>query len=125
MRKLLLPLLVVCTLIIGSVCVLADGEGNTIILRFAGVPSGTCSFIMLGLNTSNGNVYTCPAGSWVLSASGFNPASPGPIGGTSAAPGTFTNLTYTNSFKLPALSATGAVATPGTQQFLFSRSLLD
>jgi hypothetical protein len=41
------------------------GQGNAVILSFPGVPSGSCAFVMLGLNASNGDTYSCPAGSWV------------------------------------------------------------
>lgn len=50
--------------------------GNTTMLVFPGVPTGACSTLQLGLNMSNGNLYTCSAGSWTLSGSGagFFPA---------------------------------------------------
>ena len=40
--------------------------GNTVILRFAGVPAGSCAPIMLAVNNANGNLYDCQAGAWNL-----------------------------------------------------------
>lgn len=67
MRKWILGLAV---LVLTCGHALADGEGNTIMLKFAGVPSGTCSFIMMGLNSSNGDLYDCPSGAWVKTGTG-------------------------------------------------------
>jgi len=39
--------------------------GNTVTVPFAGAPSGSCSVIMYAINTSNGDFYDCPSGSWV------------------------------------------------------------
>lgn len=63
-------LLILVFLALVCVPVLAQGEGNTIILKFAGVPTGTCSFIMMGLNSANGDLYDCPAGAWVKTGTG-------------------------------------------------------
>lgn len=47
-------------------CICFAQTSNTVTRAFPGAPSGTCSFLMVGLNLSNGDFYTCPAGSWVL-----------------------------------------------------------
>ena len=42
-------------------------SGNTIMLQFAGVPSGTCVWIMLAQNATTGDMYNCTAaGTWQL-----------------------------------------------------------
>lgn len=71
MRKSLLTLVaLVLALTCTGIPSFGQGEGNTIILKFAGVPTGTCSFIMMGLNSSNGDLYDCPAGAWVKTGTG-------------------------------------------------------
>lgn len=71
MRKSILTLVaLVLVLAYTSTPTFGQGEGNTIILKFAGVPAGTCSFIMMGLNSANGDLYDCPAGSWVKTGTG-------------------------------------------------------
>ena len=43
----------------------AHGQGNVIMFRFAGAPTGSCSFIMEAINTTNGDFYVCnPNGTW-------------------------------------------------------------
>ena len=67
----LLPLLIFCA-------PLASAQiGNTSMLLFPGVPSGTCQSLQLGLNMANGNLYSCNNGTWALAG-----ASGGGIAGT-------------------------------------------
>lgn len=47
-----------------------QGESNTVTIGYPGVPTGSCSFIMYGLNKSNGDLYDCPAGIWVKTGTG-------------------------------------------------------
>jgi len=39
--------------------------GNTVAILFPGVPSGSCAYVMVGIDAANGALYDCPAGSWV------------------------------------------------------------
>lgn len=39
-------------------------QGNTVTIGFVGVPAGSCSTIMYGINTANGDFYDCLAGAW-------------------------------------------------------------
>lgn len=65
MRKLLLLL----TLLLAP---LAYGvNGNTLTIRFAGVPTGTCASYMFGVNNATSDYYGCTsAGAWILIAAG-------------------------------------------------------
>lgn len=56
-------------MVLGSVSACL-GQGNTVMLKFAGAPAGACSFIMLGLNGATGALSTCPAGVWVAVGGG-------------------------------------------------------
>lgn len=40
-------------------------QGNAVIIPFVGVPVGSCGPLMLAINTLTGDLYGCPAGSWV------------------------------------------------------------
>jgi hypothetical protein len=43
----------------------AHGQnGNTVLIRFPGVPSGDCSDVMVAVNDSNGDYYDCFLGAW-------------------------------------------------------------
>jgi hypothetical protein len=88
-------------------------QGNAVIIRFPGAPTGSCSPITFAVNNTNGDFYDCVAGVWTkvgsISGGGFNPASPGPIGGTTPAAGTFTSVTDTG------LSASLSVCTDGSK----------
>jgi hypothetical protein len=39
-------------------------NGNTVLIRFPGVPSGDCSDVMVAVNDSNGDYYDCFLGAW-------------------------------------------------------------
>lgn len=68
MKKFLLA--TVLALSLSPALLFGQGESNTITIGYAGVPTGNCSFIMYGLNKSNGDLYDCPAGSWVKTGTG-------------------------------------------------------
>lgn len=82
-----------------------DVNGNSIVSASNGniaiTPNGTGSIVLDGLNwpqadgTANYVLKTNGSGqlSWVAQTAAFDPASPGAIGGTTAAAGTFTTLT--------------------------------
>ncbi|KKM92892.1 hypothetical protein LCGC14_1213910 [marine sediment metagenome] len=70
MKKLLLTI----ALLLG-ISLPVQGRGNTVTLLFPGVPSGSCAFIMVGINSATGDVYHCNSGSWLLI---------GPFGGIAA-----------------------------------------
>ena len=59
MRKLLLAL----ALLLG-LSLPAQGQGNTVLLLFPGVPTGSCAFIMLAIDNSTGILYDCDGGAW-------------------------------------------------------------
>ena len=61
--------------------------GNTITIAFPGVPSGSCSFVMTGLNAANGDYYDCLTGAWFKINGGG--------GGVPA--GATTNVQYNNA----------------------------
>lgn len=63
--------------------ILGFGQANTVIRQFPGVPSGSCAFVMLGINSATGDLYNCQAGSWHAS-------------GTSTGTGTVTTITVGN-----------------------------
>lgn len=67
MKKFLLAIVLALSL---SPAMFGQGESNTITIGYAGVPTGNCSFIMYGLNKSNGDLYDCPAGTWVKTGTG-------------------------------------------------------
>lgn len=87
-------------------------NGNTVTLPFAGVPSGSCAFVMLGINQATGDLYNCFGGSW-------KPA------GTTSGTGTVTTITVgnlspvftssvANASTAPAVSFTLSNAAPHT-----------
>lgn len=39
-------------------------QGNAVLIPFSGVPSGTCSPIMVAVNNANADFYDCLSGSW-------------------------------------------------------------
>lgn len=50
---------------------LAYGQGgNTVTIRFAGAPTGTCSPVAYAVNNSNGDFYDCLSGAWHLVSGG-------------------------------------------------------
>jgi hypothetical protein len=51
--------------------------GNTSMLLFPGVPSGRCQTLQLGLNMSNGNLYSCNNGAWALTSGSSVPQGSG------------------------------------------------
>ena len=71
MRKLLLAIALLLGLTIP-----AQGQGNTVLLLFPGVPTGSCAFIMLAIDNSTGILYDCDGGAW-------NEVGPGAAGATS------------------------------------------
>ena len=71
MRKLLLAIALLLGLTIP-----AQGQGNTVILLFPGVPSGSCAFVMLAIDEATGKLYDCDGGAW-------NEVGPGAAGATS------------------------------------------
>ena len=122
MRKLLLA----CILFLLPAPAFAQ-QGNTLTIGFAGVPTGTCSFLMFAVNESNGNLYDCQAGSWnLVTSSGGSTAWASLTAGTNSNLGTFaaTGNTWDFSgstlFKTPWL-ASGTI--PGTSgQLLYNNS---
>lgn len=81
-------------------------QGNTVMLKFAGAPSGACSFIMLGLNGATGALSTCPAGAWVSAGGGSGTVNSGTANqvafypATAAAVSGSTGLTYDQTHTL-------------------------
>jgi hypothetical protein len=74
MRKALLSLLLLC----GLTSSLFAQQGNTVTVRFAGVPSGTCSAPMFAVNDSNADFYDCKAdGTWNKVSGGGGGGTPG------------------------------------------------
>ncbi len=41
-------------------------QGNTVIIRFAGAPSGSCSPVSIAVNNATGDFYDCKAAAWTL-----------------------------------------------------------
>src|SRR5229473_2602031 len=41
-------------------------QGNTVIIRFAGAPSGSCSPVSIAVNNATGDFYDCKAAVWTL-----------------------------------------------------------
>jgi fibronectin-binding autotransporter adhesin len=78
---------------------LALGQANTVTRTFAGVPSGACSFIMLGINGATGDLYNCFGGSWHAS-------------GTTTGTGTVTTFSVVGGGLAPLF--TTSVANAGT-----------
>jgi hypothetical protein len=39
-------------------------QGNTIMVFFPGVPTGTCAFVELSVNSATGDLYNCKNGAW-------------------------------------------------------------
>ena len=68
-RHLLATMALLCALMaLGGVA--RAQQGNTTTLTASGAPTGTCAFVLMYVNSANGDFYDCPAGSWVLVASG-------------------------------------------------------
>lgn len=64
MKRLLISLLVL------TAGLFAQG-GNTLMLQYAGVPSGSCAYMMLARNNATGELYNCSAaGTWAVVAGG-------------------------------------------------------
>lgn len=63
-----------------------------------GAPSGSCTANQIYVNQSNGNLYTCSAGSWVLSGGGGS--------------GTVTNIATTGPITGGPITTTGTIACP-------------
>jgi hypothetical protein len=106
----------------GTIVINQGVNGNIAI-----TPNGTGSIVLDGMNwpqadgTANYVLKTNGSGqlSWVAQTTAFDPASPGAIGGTTAAAGTFTDLTSTGklTFKQPIeaiydLGTTGGTIAP-------------
>lgn len=51
--------------------------GNTVTIIFPGAPTGTCSFVMYAIDSSTGNFYDCPAGTWHNVGGGGGGGTPG------------------------------------------------
>lgn len=51
------------TLILLSVAAMAQG-GNTVTIRFAGAPTGSCSLFTYAVNNATGDFYDCNNGAW-------------------------------------------------------------
>lgn len=77
----------------------SQGLGNTVTKHFPGAPSGGCSRNQLGIDDSNGNSYTCPAGTWVLSGAGAGSGS-----------GTVTSVATTAPITGGTITTTGTIA---------------
>ena len=45
-------------------------QGNTLTIRYAGVPTGTCGPFFFGVNNATGDLYDCLAGAWHLVSGG-------------------------------------------------------
>lgn len=68
MRKLTAALVMLWLVILQPTAMYAIG--NTVIISASGAPSGTCGPIQLYMDSATGNLYDCPAGSWVQAGSG-------------------------------------------------------
>lgn len=79
--------------------VMAQGYGHTIMLPFAGVPSGPCNDTMFAKNNATGALYDCLSGSW-------NPT------GTTTGVGTVTTFSAGNLSPLFTTSVANASTTP-------------
>lgn len=86
----------------------ANGQaGNTVIIRFAGAPSGSCSPIAVAVNNATGDFYDCLSATWhaVSSASG---------GSVTAVLGTANQIVSDGSTTTPTLSIATTFTFPGT-----------
>lgn len=72
--------------------VLHGQQGNTVTIQFAGAPTGTCSNIMVAINTSNGDYYNCLSGVWNKIATGGGATISGTIAANQVAKGTAANV---------------------------------
>lgn len=63
-------------------------QGNTVTIQFSGAPTGTCSNIMVAINTSNGDYYNCLSGAWNKIATGGGAVISGTIAANQVAKGT-------------------------------------
>lgn len=90
-------LLSIAALLLLSVA--AFGQANTVTRQFAGAPTGSCSFIMLAIDSTTGNLYNCFNGSWTPS-------------GTTTGTGTVTTLTVGNLSPIFTSSVANASTTP-------------
>lgn len=89
---------------------------NTTVIQFSGVPSGSCSFVLYGYNSVNGDLYRCKLGAWQLlgNAAGFL-ADPGANGiVVRTAPNTTTVYSTTGSGSVVALQTSPSFATSAT-----------
>src|SRR5579864_2806424 len=92
------------------------------LISFPSSPTGVCDIYQVALNTSNGTYSTCNVSTRTWVATGNNLASPGPIGGTTPAAGTFTTVTANQEIlqgiSFPSLTITQG-GTPGTTQYTY------
>ncbi len=103
-KRLLLPLLVLLA------CGMAHAQGgNTLTIRFAGAPSGSCAPFMLGINNATGAMYDCLSGSWNLVGGGG-----GGSGTVTSVLGTTNQINSDGSTTTPTLSLSSTLALPGT-----------
>jgi hypothetical protein len=103
--------------------VVVGGQGVTIIFPAAGAPSGNCSGLnYFYVNTSNGNLYTCPnpASSWSLVSGGSgsgtvsaNNTAAGAVANYAAAGGSTTVQATTLNYVAPTLTVSTAAGGNG------------
>ena len=70
MKTRLLKLACLLSLLVAGAGAASAQIGNVTLLLFPGVPTGGCGSLQVAENASNGNLYTCVAGAWVLNAGG-------------------------------------------------------
>jgi hypothetical protein len=67
---------------------------NTTTLKGSGAPAGSCSFVLFYIDTSTGNFWDCPSGTWTQAGSGGVPGLTSKVFVTGSA---YTNATTTFS----------------------------
>lgn len=85
MRRLILFVLLLAGLLAASPARAQSslaGNGNTVLRRYTGAPTGTCNLFWEAVNNATGDFYICKAGVWTLVGSGSGPTAPGGATGT-------------------------------------------
>lgn len=102
-------------------------NGNTVIIQFPGVPTGTCSFVQIAVNMSTGDFYDCKSGAWfkVISVAGgvtFDLLGSGTNITAAMTLGTGSSLTFSGSGtnNASAINGVTVTGTPGAGQLPIS-----